>query len=982
MVQVDSIGGMEGLDFRALFESAPGCYLVLDPDLRIVAVSDSYLRATMTDRERILGRALFEVFPDNPDDPEATGVGNLAASLERVLATGVADTMAVQKYDIRRPESAGGGFEARYWSPLNSPVLDGRGRVVFLIHRVEDVTELVRLKERDSEQSKRTAELQDRARAYEAELFLRAQELQCANDQLRELDQAKTAFFNNISHELRTPLTLALAPLADALDDDEDPLRSNQRDRIALAQRSCTRLLKLVNSLLDYARLEAKRMDVRRATIDLAELTTDLVSAFRSAFDAAGLDLLIAVPPAGQPVSCDPDLWEKVLLNLVSNALKFTHEGSVSVSLRDEPDGAVLEVTDTGIGIPAADISRVFDRFHRVSSARGRTHEGAGIGLALVRELVELMGGTAEVESTEGVGSTFRVLVPRGDADTLDDEESRTTVVQPPTSSPIDRAAILDEALQLSAAGSERQTVAEDAGSTEGPRILVVDDNPDMRDYLQRLLEPEWEVMTAADGEAALAIVDGSPVDLVLTDAMMPGIDGFELARRLRDNPATSALPILMLSARAGPEETVAGLDVGVDDYIVKPFSSSELRARIRAQLQVASLRAAAFETINSASRAKTDFLSRMSHELRTPLNSVLGFAQLLEIGELDPDQRAGVEEIRTAGKHLLDLIDEVLDVARIETGRLSISIEPVELPSAVRDATEMVRPLAEQNRVTITVDETSIAGLHVLADRQRVLQILINLLSNAVKYNTHGGTVAVAAGAEAEAVRVSIRDTGRGIAPEHLGRVFEPFERLGAESSAIEGMGVGLALSKGLAERMGGDLTVESKPFEGSTFTLVLRPSMPIEVDGAVGPDGDSDQSLTAEPVPITILYIEDNLANFRLVERICRRRGGVDLHHAVHGARGLELAAETAIDLILLDMHLPDMTGPEVLAKLRGATETMTTPVAMLSAEAGPAIVDRVLGQGADYYLTKPFDLHKLVALIDAVAHQASRGAVRDAD
>jgi signal transduction histidine kinase len=329
-----------GPDFKALFEAAPGSYLVLTPDLTIVAVSDAYLRSTMTERDQIVGRGLFDVFPDNPDDPAASGERNLRSSLERVINDRAPDTMAVQKYDIRRPDPEG-GFEERYWSPVNSPVLGSEGEVRYIIHRVEDVTEFVRLKQAGSEQEKLTHELRTRAEEMETEILLRSIELQEANERLRELDRAKTAFFNNVSHEFRTPLTLQLGPLEDSLADSDDPLSSAHRERIEMARRNGLRLLRLVNTLLDFSRIEAGRAEASFEPVDLAALTAEAVSHFASAFDAAGVELQMDLSSLPEPVYVDRDMWEKVVLNLVSNAFKFTLEGEVRVSLRATHDGAV-----------------------------------------------------------------------------------------------------------------------------------------------------------------------------------------------------------------------------------------------------------------------------------------------------------------------------------------------------------------------------------------------------------------------------------------------------------------------------------------------------------------------------------------------------------------------------------------------------------------------------------------------------------------
>jgi len=520
---------MRPLDFESLFQAAPGSYLVLDPDLVIVAVSDAYLRDTMTVRERIVGRELFGVFPDNPDDPEATGESNLRASLDRVRRDHVPDTMALQQYDIRRPEADGGGFEVRFWSPVNSPVLEPDGDLAFIIHSVADVTELVRR---------------------------------------------------------------------------------------------------------DKALLEAK-------------------------------------------------------------------------------------------------------------------------------------------------------------------------------------------------------------------------------------------------------------------------------------------------------------------------------------------------EEAERANTAKSEYLSRMSHELRTPLNAILGFAQLLELEDLGDVQRENLHFILSAARHLLALINEVLDIAAIEAGRLPLSLEPVAVADVVAETVSLIRPLADQHEVLLISPPQSPAT-HVTGDRQRLKQILLNLLSNAVKYNRQGGTVQIGfEPAAGERLRVQVIDSGLGI-PEHaLDQLFVPFERLGSDESGVEGAGLGLPLSKRLAEAMGGTLEVSSTAGQGSCFW--------VELPQAEGPvqRAERQQELEApaeaEPEPespLTVLYIEDNLSNLQLVERVLSRRPGVRLISAMRPQLGLELAAEHDPDLILLDLHLPDMPGQEVLRRLQAEPRTAHVPVVVLSADARPTLIKELLGQGIRAFLTKPLDVKELLELLNTIA------------
>ena len=600
-------------DYRALFESAPGSYLVLTPDLTIVAVSEAYLQATMTRRGEILGRGLFDVFPDNPDDVGATGVSNLSASLQRVLREKVPDTMAVQKYDIRRPD--GGGFEERFWSPVNSPVLSPEGEVIYIIHRVEDVTEFVRLSEARTEQQKLTDDLLVRTERMQAEILARSTELQEANRRLRELDDAKTVFFSNVSHELRTPLTLQLGPLEDALTDTRDPLPPAQRARVDLARRNSVRLLKLVNTLLDFSRIEAGRNEPHLELVDLSQVTRESVSHFETAFHRAGVDLRMDCPPLPRPVPIDRGMWEKIVLNLVSNAFKFTFHGEVLVSTRVEDDQAVLEVRDTGTGIPSDELPHVFERFRRVKGARSRTNEGSGIGLALVSELATLLGGSVDVASRPGQGSTFRVRVPFG-------PEDSTLPVSPATPASHERNDIAGAFVEEASLwiGQRQDTIASDTESSptiSEDRVLLVEDNADMREYIRRILVDHWKVETAVDGLEGLEVAVADPPDLVVSDAMMPGLDGFGLVRSLRAAPSTRGVPVILLSARVGESETIAGLDAGADDYLEKPFSAAELIARVRVHLELARVRREAEREVRAVLESISDAFVAVDREWR-----------------------------------------------------------------------------------------------------------------------------------------------------------------------------------------------------------------------------------------------------------------------------------------------------------------------------------------------------------------------------
>jgi signal transduction histidine kinase/ActR/RegA family two-component response regulator len=370
-----------------------------------------------------------------------------------------------------------------------------------------------------------------------------------------------------------------------------------------------------------------------------------------------------------------------------------------------------------------------------------------------------------------------------------------------------------------------------------------------------------------------------------------------------------------------------------------------------------------------AANHAKSDFLSRMSHELRTPLNAVLGFAQVLERRDLTDSQQQSVTQIIKGGQHLLGLINDVLDISRIETGNLTLSSEPVLVADVVDDALELVEPLAAQRGITCSTIAADNPSRYVLADRQRLKQVLLNLLSNAVKYNRAGGTVTISYEERDELLRIKVTDTGPGIPADRRALLFEPFERLGAEQTNIEGTGVGLSLSRRLAEAMNGVLDVDSNEGEGSTFWIELQViEGPVEHHQRTSPEASSAPLAPAAIGPLhTILYIEDNVANVKLIEHILDDRHDIHLITAMQGRLGIELALQHNPELILLDIHLPDIGGETVLAELRASPETATTPIVVLTADATERQNARLLAAGASAYLTKPIDVGQLLEIVD---------------
>jgi PAS domain S-box-containing protein len=436
------------------------------------------------------------------------------------------------------------------------------------------------------------------ARAHEAE--------RSRASALAEIDRAKTTFFSNVSHEFRTPLTLMLGPVEEAIASAHDPAKV--RGQLALAHRNAMRLLKLVNSLLDFSRIEAGRVQAFYEATDLAAFTRDLASTFRSAIERAGLRFEVDCAELDQPVYIDREMWEKIVLNLLSNAFKFTLDGAIAVRLRGQGTHAALEIADSGVGIPADEIPRLFERFHRVEGSLGRTHEGSGIGLALVKELVKLHGATIDVTSESGRGTSFRVLLPFGSSH-LPADRHKTPLNQTPTA--IGAQAFVQEALRWlpDATGSTSSSLAQlhdvaapiidqRFAATFGARIIVADDNADMRAYLRAILAPSYDIEAVANGEQVLAAARRQRPDLILSDIMMPVLDGLGLLAAARGDTALQNVPIVLLSARAGQDARIEGLDAGADDYLIKPFSARELVARVGALLELAHMRRHAEEAL------------------------------------------------------------------------------------------------------------------------------------------------------------------------------------------------------------------------------------------------------------------------------------------------------------------------------------------------------------------------------------------------
>jgi signal transduction histidine kinase len=913
------------------------------------------------------------------------------------------------------------------------------------------------------------------ARAYEEE--------RRRSEALADLDRAKTAFFSNVSHEFRTPLTLMLGPIAELL--GEAP--PSQHEQLTLVHRNGLRLLKLVNTMLEFSRIEAGRVQASYEPTDLPELTKDLVSVFRSATDKAGLTLTVTAPKLSQQVFVDRDMWEKIVFNLVSNAFKFTLEGEIEVSLEEAGSSVRLAVRDTGSGVPEAELPHLFERFHRVEGTRGRTHEGTGIGLALVQELVKLHGGTVEAASVLDQGTTFTVALPLGK------EHLPADRIRAPRAIPGVRGvnAFVEEALRWlpeePVAAAAEPAPAE---ATLRSHVLLADDNADMREYIRRLLSPRWDVTSASNGREALQAVARRKPDLIITDVMMPVLDGFGLLQELRLDENSRKIPVLMLSARAGEESRVEALEAGATDYLVKPFAARELLARVDSVLlrgrirtieeaqarrleevfsqapvaiaivrgpkhtyeianpsylemvdqrplvgltirealpelagqgifelldtvyatgesfranaleatlqrggepvkcafdlvyqpmlhqgQVEGIAIVAFEVTELAlarqqaelaNRAKDEFLAMLGHELRNPLAPILTALQLMRLrGTVGGEKERGVIERQV--KHLVAMVDDLLDVSRVTRGKIELRRAPVELSEVVAQAIETASPLLEQHRHVLSVAMPQ-QGLAVNADAPRLAQVVANLLTNAAKYTPNGGRVWVSAAADGDEAVLTVRDSGIGIEKEMLGRIFEPFTQ---ERQALDrsqgGLGLGLAIVRSLVSLHGGAVSAQSEGREkGTQFTVRL----PLASGRTLTPSRTQPVLPKAAPGDARrILIVDDNEDAAEMLAEMLSAEG-FSVRYAVDGPSGLQLAAELKPDIAILDIGLPVMDGFELAARFQDNAALKRTRLIALTGYGQPEDRARSAAAGFAAHLVKPVDRDKLRAAISALS------------
>jgi signal transduction histidine kinase len=1009
-------------DYRVLFESAPGLYLVLTPKLRIVAASDAYLRATMTRREDILGRYLFDVFPDNPDDSEASGVRNLRASLERVLATGAPDAMAVQKYDIRRPATEGGGFEERYWSPVNSPVFNGGSKIKYIIHRVEDVTELVKLRQRDAEQQKRHEELQARAEAMKSEIFQRAQELQVRNrrlgeineelarrdveraqlyERLQRIDRFKTQFLANVSHELRTPLGLILGPARRLL---ERSRRSDEeRTALEMIARNARLLLKHVNDLLDVARIEAGEVKIRYEDTDVAKVLREIAANFDAVAKERGIRFEVLAEP--RRANLDPEKFSRVLLNLLSNAFKFApDQGLIRCELGHESDGdfLVLTVQDNGPGIPVEERELVFQRFYRGEGGTARRAGGTGLGLAIVSDLVRLHGGTVAVHEAPGGGALFTVRLPCRAAGAIHVANAGEARLQPGRSRELAEPVVEELRFARAAAVSDfsRAVPARTRGAAGAARILVVEDNPDMRAFLCDILQENYEVLEAGDAAQALSMVSARRPDLIVTDIMMHGMSGEDLVRQLRSRSELDGVPILVITARTDDELRIRVLESGAQDYLMKPVLAQELKARVANLVMVKRSRDLLQEALAStegdlarlveaqvarqheleqaraaaeaANRSKDEFLGVVSHELRTPLSVIRGWVWHLKREDTPAHIRQRAAEVIERNVALqARLVEDLIDLAGAAAGRLQIRRQATDLARVAEAAVETAQASAAEKEVRL-VCRLPQHPVFIFGDSDRLSQVISNLVANALKFTPKGGDVEVSVERIGIRARVQVCDSGIGVPAEFLPKMFDSFSQVDQSTRRrFGGLGLGLAIVKQIVTMHGGSVSASSEGENQGTRILMEFP-IPAVLEKAANAQVSAGVAASLRLDGIKVMVVDDELECCEAVQRILADHGAT-VYGAQSVAEALARLEKVPPDVVLADLAMPEMDGYELLRRIRNRPAGRDIPAAALTAFLGDARA-MALSAGFQRYQSKPASP---VEIVEMVASLAARSA-----
>lgn len=836
------------LDYRLLFQGCPGHFLVVAPDLpryTILEGSQAYFQATSTVRDEVVGQSAFDVFPGNPDDPAASAASLTALrnSLDQAVASKAPHQLGALRFDIQIASPEGKGFEERYWTVVNTPILDQAGEIRYLVHQSEDITEFVRLRQQRTELLSRTEQM-------EAEVFRRATLLSEANDQLARLnerlhrnDQLKTQFFANVSHELRTPLTLILGPVERALAQEgrsEGDLRL-----LSGIKKNARLLLKHVNDILEITTLEAGKVTPRYVRVDLAALARQIASNFESLAEARGVGYQVRSPER-LPAEVDPGKLQRIVLNLLGNAIKFTPAGgAVEFAVWAEQDQIAFSVADSGPGIPADLRERVFERFFQSEEAATRRYAGTGLGLSIVSEFVALHGGQVVVGESPLGGALFTVRLPSR-------APQGVTVVTAPSLPELELAdavgILVGELPDLPELPEEAcLTPRPDSNGTGAgpgedlPTVLVVEDNREMAAYVCASLGA-YRTRRARNGAEGLRSALAEPPDLIVSDIMMPGMSGPQMVEELRKHPRMDRVPVIMLTARAEDDLRIKLLRLGAQDYLVKPFSPEELSSRVdnlvrvkrfQEQLEAAytELKATQVQLVHSAKMASLgQLVAGIAHEINNPLayttsniSSVANWVEQLSphmVATASPELLRKWERIGNRLASAAEGIDRVKTLvlklrtfSRLDEGEF----KRIEVPETIESVLAFLDHKLD-DRITVSCHYGPLTGLECFPGGLN--QVLMNLISNAIDAIKGPGVIAITTSHNDTHFLISVKDSGPGL-PEHLrDRIFDPFF---TTKPVGVGTGLGLSISFAIMQTHRGAIRIEDPPEGGCEFVLEI---------------------------------------------------------------------------------------------------------------------------------------------------------------
>jgi PAS domain S-box-containing protein len=934
-------------DFQALFESAPGLYLVLTPDLKIVAVSDAYLRATRTQREQILGKGIFEVFPDNPNDPSAHGVRNLHASLGRVLCNGLSDAMPMQKYDIRKPASEGGGFEERYWSPLNLPVFGPQKEVAYIIHRVEEVTEFVRLKRQGVDQQKQTDELRTRAKQMESEASLRAREVLETNLRLEVANQKSARLAIRTARareELDSFFNLSLDLLCVAGTD-------GFFKRLNPAWE--TKLGYSIEELSAVPFFEFIHPHDRPSSIQEVEKlkgtwnTVGFENRFRCR-DGSYLWISWNASP----------LAKEGLIYAVGRDVTQLKHTEQALHLSKERYHLLFESNPHPVWVYDLESLAILDVNNAAMRSYGYTREQfLTLTIKDLRAVEEAPALLEDVATSDSSSQDCGVWTHR--------KKNGSLITVEVISHPLvygERNARLVVATDI----TERKRVEADLRQSEERSRLMIES---VVEYAILTLDPQGIVTSWNTGAERIKGYRAEEILGKHFSQFYPAAD-VQAGKPQRELEVAAAEGRLLQEGwRVRKDGSTFWAHVAItalrdESGTLRGFAKVTRDMTEQKRTQEALLLAK--EEAERSNKFKDQFLSTMSHELRTPLNAVLGFSDLLteeRYGQLNERQTRYVNHINKGGHHLLRLINDILDLSKIEAGRLQLAIENVPLHRTFAEALDTLRPLAEKKSHKLVL--TASPNLTVMADTTRFKQILLNLIGNAIKFTPQGGNIELGARKVDQHVRVEVRDSGPGIPLEEQRRIFEAFYRLTQTDKAVEGTGLGLAITQRLVELHGGKLGLESHPGSGSCFyfDLPLAPTF-----DANEPSQPKEQ--TKSQASGRILVVEDDLAAALLLQS---QLTSVGYEVILCGAQSaLEMAASLRPAAITTDVIMKPISGWELLSHLKSDPRTSAIPVIVIT------IVDqRPTGAllGADEYIVKPVKKEILLAAMERCLSRRER-------